>query len=143
MAEMQTQQSLHEIARFYRRLQGSAVAIAVLALVWLLAPILTPFVFAGMLGWLGDPMVDRLEATGRSRNTAVILVFSLMLLLLVLALLILVPLIERQLLTLIESMPRYRDWFIGTALPWLEHRTGLQLLAWFDTGRIIDTVRAH
>jgi len=143
MAEMQTQHSLHEIARFYRRLQGSAVAVAVLALVWLLAPILTPFVFAGMLGWLGDPMVDRLEATGRSRNTAVILVFSLMLLLLVLALLILVPLIERQLLTLIESMPRYRDWFIGTALPWLEQRTGLQLLAWFDTGRIIDTVRAH
>src|SRR5687768_18613134 len=93
---MQTQHSLHEIARFYRRLQGSAVAVAVLALVWLLAPILTPFVFAGMLGWLGDPMVDRIEATGRSRNTAVILVFSLMLLLLVLALLILVPLIERS-----------------------------------------------
>ena len=45
----------------------------------------------------------------------------------VLALLILVPLIERQIVTLVDSLPRYRDWFIGTALPWLEARTGLQI----------------
>lgn len=143
MADMETGQSLHEIARFYRRVQGAAIATGVFLLVWVLAPILSPFVFAALLGWLGDPLVDRLEASGRSRNTAVILVFSVMVLLLVLALLILVPLIERQILTLVESMPRYRDWFVGTALPWLEQRTGLQILAWFDTGRIIETLRAH
>ena len=52
---------------------------------------------AALLGWLGDPLVDRLERRGRSRNLGVVLVFTLMVLLLVLALLILVPLVERQL----------------------------------------------
>jgi predicted PurR-regulated permease PerM len=140
---MDTQRSLHEIAGFYRRLQATAIAAGVVVLVWLLAPILTPFVFAALLGWLGDPLVDRIEAAGRSRNTAVILVFSVMVLVLVLALLILVPLIERQILTLVASLPRYREWIFDTALPWLEQRTGLQLRAWFDAGRIIETVRAH
>lgn len=140
---MDSQDSLFEIARFYRRVQGAAITLAVLWVVWLLAPILTPFVLAALLGWLGDPLVDRLVATGRSRNTAVVLVFALMVLLIVLALVLLVPLIERQVLTLVESLPRYRDWFVGTALPWLEQRTGLQVLAWFDADRIIETVRAH
>jgi hypothetical protein len=39
----------------------AAVGLGVLWLVWLLAPILTPFVFAALLGWLGDPLVDRLQ----------------------------------------------------------------------------------
>ena len=43
---------------------------------------------AALLGWLGDPWVDRLERSGRSRTTAVVLVFTLMLLLLVLSLVI-------------------------------------------------------
>ena len=55
---------LGSIADFLRRLQWAALALGVLWLVWLLAPILSPFVFAALLGWLGDPMVDRLEARG-------------------------------------------------------------------------------
>lgn len=141
--QMDSRQSLFEIARFYRRVQAAAVWAGVLFLVWVLAPILSPFVFAALLGWLGDPLVDRIERSGRSRNIAVILVFTLMVLLLVLVMLILVPLIERQILTLVASLPRYRDWFMGTALPWLEQRTGLQLLAWLDTERIVEMVRSH
>lgn len=140
---MDSRHSLFEIARFYRRVQFTALAVAVVCLVWILAPILTPFVFAALLGWLGDPLVDRLERAGRSRNTAVILVFTLMVLLLLLALIILVPVIERQIMTLVGALPGYRIWFTGTALPWLENRTGLQLVAWFDTGHIIEMLRAH
>ena len=110
-----------------RRLQWAGVALGVLWLVWLLAPILTPFVVAALLGWLGDPLVDRLQLAGRSRNTAVILVFALMALLLALVLVILVPLIEGQIATLIDSLPRYRLWVTGVAIPWIEGRTGLQL----------------
>ncbi|MDI1251904.1 AI-2E family transporter [Thermomonas sp.] len=131
------------IADFLRRLQWTALSLGVLGLVWLLAPILSPFVFAALLGWLGDPLVDRLERAGRSRNTAVIMVFSVMCLVLILALVILVPLLERQVLTLMESLPRYRDWFIGTALPWLEQRTGLQILAWLDPSRLFILIREH
>lgn len=134
---------LGSIADFLRRLQWTALGAGVLWLVWLLAPILSPFVFAALLGWMGDPLVDRLERGGRSRNTAVILVFSLMSLILILALVILVPLLERQIITLMESLPRYRDWFIGTALPWFEHRTGLQILAWLDPTRLFTLIREH
>ncbi len=142
---MTTESDSHlcSIADFLRRLQWAVLTMVVLWLVWLLAPILSPFVLAALLGWLGDPLVDRLERAGRSRNTAVILVFSVMCLALVIALVILVPLLERQVLTLMESLPGYRDWFIGTALPWLEHRTGLQILAWLDPTRLFTLIREH
>jgi predicted PurR-regulated permease PerM len=105
--------------------------------------VLTPFVVAALLGWLGDPLVDRIERSGRSRNFGVVLVFTLMVLLLVLALVILVPLVQRQLATLADSLPSYRDWFLGTALPWLEQRTGLQIAEWLNPQRLIELVRAH
>ena len=134
---------LREIARFYRRLQWLAVAVLAGWLLWLLAPVLSPFVFAALLGWLGDPLVDRIERRGLSRNTAVLLVFGGMMLALVLALVLLLPLLERQVVTLVQSLPRYRDWLVGTVLPWLERRTGLQLLAWLDPERLIELVRSH
>ena len=134
---------LATIARFYRRLQWAALALGVGWLVWLLAPILSPFVFAALLGWLGDPLVDRLQRAGRSRNTAVILVFSAMVLVLVVALVLLVPLLERQVMTLVESLPGYRDWLVATALPWLERTAGLQLLSWLDPDRLFTLVREH
>ena len=134
---------LHQIARFYRRLQWTAVALLVGALLWLLAPVLTPFVFAALLGWLGDPLVDRIERRGLSRNTAVLLVFGAMMLALALALVLLVPLLERQIVVLVQSLPHYRDWVVGTVVPWLERRTGMQLLAWMDPERLIELVRSH
>ncbi|MFO1474329.1 MAG: AI-2E family transporter [Lysobacterales bacterium] len=134
---------LHEIARFYRRLQWTVVALLAGWLLWLLAPVLSPFVFAALLGWLGDPLVDRIERRGLSRNTAVLLVFGGMMLVLALALVLLVPLLERQILTLVQSLPRYRDWLVGTVVPWLEHRTGMQLMAWLDPERLIELVRSH
>ena len=140
---MPTIAPLHEIARFYRRLQWAAVALLLCWLLWLLAPVLSPFVFAALLGWLGDPLVDRIERRGLSRNAAVLLVFGGMMLVLVLALLLLLPLLERQIVTLVQSLPRYRDWLVGTVLPWLERRTGMQLMAWLDPERLIDLVRSH
>jgi len=134
-------QALDDIARFLRRLQWTALALAVCWLVWVLAPILTPFVFALMLAWLGDPLVDRLELAGRSRNVAVTLVFTAMALIVLACLLILVPLMERQIETLIASWPHYRDWFMLTALPWVEQRTGLELTEWLDFGHITQLVR--
>jgi predicted PurR-regulated permease PerM len=132
-----------DLATFLRRLQWTLLALAACWLLWLLAPILTPFVFGAMLGWLGDPVVDRLERMGRSRNTAVMLVFGTMSVLVLLALVVLVPLVEAQIVTLFESLPHYRDWFVGTVLPWLERRTGLELLAWLDPERLFQLVRAH
>ncbi|MCC4586675.1 AI-2E family transporter [Xanthomonas melonis] len=132
-----------EIALFLRRLKWAAVIVGVLWVVALLAPILTPFVLALLLAWLGDPLVDRIERAGRSRNVAVSLVFVLATLLFVLALMILVPMIERQIMTLIEALPQMRTWAIRTAIPWLEAKTGVELMGWLDPERLIEWIRSH
>jgi predicted PurR-regulated permease PerM len=131
------------LAIFLRRLQWGMCVLAIAWLVWLLAPVLTPFVIAGLLGWLGDPVVDRLERSGRSRNTSVILVFSAMAAVMLLALLLLLPLLQRQLVTAFASLPRYREWLVGTGLPWLEQKTGLELVGWLDPQRLFALARAH
>lgn len=140
---MDSHASLSEIARFLRRLQWTALALGALWLLWVLAPVLTPFVIAAMLGWLGDPLVDRLERTGRSRNTAVILVFSAMALVVAIVLVLLVPLIERQIATLIASMPHYRDWLIRTAVPWVETRTSMEISTWLDFNHLLELIRTN
>ncbi len=137
------QTAVNDIARFLKRLQWALVALAAGWLMWLMGPVLTPFVVAAMLGWLGDPLVDRLERGGRSRNVAVILVFALMALLLALALLILVPMLQRQIATLVQSLPSYRDWFGDTAIPWLEQRTRLELSTWLNPEYLIEQLRVH
>src|SRR5205823_3512962 len=47
-------------------------------LLYLLSPVLTPFLIAVLLAYLGDPIVDRLEALRCSRTTAIITVFAVM-----------------------------------------------------------------
>lgn len=140
---MHRDEDLATIATFYRRVQWAALGLGVVWVVWMLAPILSPFVFAALLGWLGDPMVDRLETRRISRNTAVILVFGAMTVVLLVVTVLLIPVLEDQVMTLVNSLPGYRDWFVGTALPWVEHRTGLQILSWLDPERLFVLIREH
>ncbi|WP_240126367.1 AI-2E family transporter [Thermomonas alba] len=139
---MQRDQDLATIAAFYRRVQWTALGLGLVWCLWLLAPILSPFALAALLGWLGDPMVDRLERR-MSRNSAVVLVFAAMTLLLLLAAVLLLPLLEEQIMILVDSLPGYRDWFVQIALPWIERRTGLQILAWLDPQHLFQLIREH
>ncbi len=112
-------------------------------LLWLLGPILTPFVVSALLAWLGDPMVARLERAGRSRTVAVSLVFLLMVLVLVLALLVIVPLLESQIFKLIDWLPQLAVWIQATAIPWLEQRTGMKLAAYIDPTYLLELLKSH
>jgi len=132
-----------EIALFLRRLKFVAVAVMIGWVVWLLAPILMPFVLALALAWLGDPLVDRIEATGRSRNTGVILVFVAMVLVITAMMLVLVPMIERQITTLIATAPQAQAWVLQTGIPWFEQKTGLEVMQWMDPDRLMEWIRSH
>ncbi|MCD5967317.1 AI-2E family transporter, partial [Stenotrophomonas maltophilia] len=132
-----------EIAQFLRRLKYILFAGLIGWVVWLLAPILTPFVLALALAWLGDPLVDRIEATGRSRMTGVVLVFAAMVLVIVALLLVLVPMIERQITTLIAVAPQAQAWLMEKGIPWFEQKTGLEVMQWLDPDRLIEWVRSH
>ena len=89
-------------------------------LLYLLSPILTPFVISALLAYLGDPLADRLEARGIKRTLAVALVFSVLFVLLLLLLLLLIPRIEAQISQLLQKLPGYLEWLRGTALPYLQ-----------------------
>ena len=126
-----------------RRWQWFALAIAIGGLIWLLAPILTPFVISALLAWMGDPMVARLERSGRSRSTAVILVFTLMALILVLAVLVLVPLLEDQLNQLLDWLPNLANWITVTAVPWIEQRFHVQIRHYVDPQVLVTLLKSH
>lgn len=108
--------------------------------IYLLAPILTPFVVGALLAYLGDPLADRLETWKMSRTTAVVIVFFVMLMVFVAVLLLLIPALESQVARLIGDLPRYLEWIRDIAIPWLEKRLGLEL-GTIDAGRFVDLVK--
>ncbi len=94
-------------------------------LIYLLAPILFPFLLAALLAYLGDPLADKLQSLRMSRTWAVIVVFSGFLLVLILALLLLVPQIEKQIVYLLSKLPDYIDAIQHRLIPWLAAQFGI------------------
>lgn len=95
-------------------------ATAILAgLLYLLAPVLAPFLAATLIAYAVNPLVARLQTLGLARVAAVIVVFSGLALTVVVMLLVLVPLLERQLVRLVHNLPAYIDRVQVWLLPWL------------------------
>ncbi|OGT20509.1 MAG: AI-2E family transporter [Gammaproteobacteria bacterium RBG_16_57_12] len=94
-------------------------------LIYLLAPILTPFLVSAILAYLCDPLVDRLQRYKLSRTVAVVVVYLLLFFLVLLLLLVLVPVLYQQLVALIQSIPAYLELAQNTVLPWLAQQLGL------------------
>ena len=82
------------------------IAIALVGwLIWLLTPVLTPFVAAALLAYIGDPLADRLQRFNIPRTIAVVCVFLLTFLAIGLLVLLVVPLISSQIGALMEALP--------------------------------------
>jgi predicted PurR-regulated permease PerM len=93
--------------------------------IYILHPILSPFLVALLLAYMGDPLADRLEKLGLSRTLSVVAVFALFTLILMALLLVLVPMLAKQLYRLYELAPQILDWLQHTALPWTQAKLGL------------------
>lgn len=96
-------------------------------LVYLLGPVLTPFLVAALLAYLGDPLADRLERWRLPRTAAVVVVFLVFTLAFAALLLLLVPLLEGQLARLANAFPRGLEWLSDQVIPRLEGLLGLEL----------------
>lgn len=96
-------------------------------LLFLLSPILTPFIISVLLAYMGDPLCDKLEARGRSRTWAVVTVFAALLLGFALVVLILIPMGSAQMQSLSHKLPEYTAWFTDTAIPRLGETLGVSL----------------
>ena len=74
-------------------------------LLYLLAPILTPFVAAALLAYIGDPLADHLERLKVPRTLAVVIVFLLTFLLIGLLIVLVLPLFQAQIGALLDALP--------------------------------------
>ena len=135
--------AVEDIATFFRRLQWALLLVGVGFLIWVLTPVLTPFAAAALLAWMGDPVVDRLQKRGFSRNGAVALVFTVMVLVLIVLVLILVPAIESQIEVLARSVPVWIEWAVRTGLPWVQAKVGLNVTAWLDPDNLLEMLRRN
>jgi predicted PurR-regulated permease PerM len=95
-------------------------------LLYLLAPVLSPFLAGALLAYLGDPLVDRLETYKLPRTGAVVVVFVTIVLLLLLLPLILLPLIEQQISALVTKLPSYIDWIQQTVIPFISQALNIE-----------------
>ncbi len=98
-------------------------------LIYLLQPILTPFLVALALAYLGDPLVDRLERLGLGRTIGVLIVFLLFLGLLVAAALVLIPQLLNEVASLVKQIPNFILWLQETGSPWIMQQFGVDPFA--------------
>jgi predicted PurR-regulated permease PerM len=109
--------------------------------IYLLAPILTPFLVSALLAYLGNPVVDRLVRWRWPRPLAVAVVFMLFLLLVVGLLFFLIPALQAQITSFITKAPTYLDWLQNEALPRLQALLGVELS--LDIEAIRQTLLGH
>jgi predicted PurR-regulated permease PerM len=102
--------------------------IVVLALLmYLLGPILAPFVAAGILAYICNPLVQRLIDRKVPRTWAVVLVMSGLLLLASLLLLIMLPLLEKEIGLFVTRFPEWIEAARMQLLPQLQQWFGVSI----------------
>ncbi len=101
------------------------LGIITISLVYLLSPILMPFLAGAFLAYLGDPLVDRLESWKLSRTLSVTIVFVSIILTLLLIFLFLVPVLETQVKRFVSVLPHYLDWAMAMLAPYLQDSLGV------------------
>lgn len=121
--------------------QWLLVAVVIGGLLYLLSPILAPFVAAAILTYICNPMVQRLRAWKVPRTGAVVLVMLGLLLALVLLLLIMLPLLQKEISLLMVRVPEWLESARVRGLPLLQQWFGIQL-EW-DTQALKDMLAKH
>ena len=106
-------------------LAGAALVVALLF--YLLGPILAPFMFAAILAYICDPLVDRLQRRRVPRTVATVLVLLLLVGLFILLMLIMVPLFQKEVTLLSQRLPGYVTALNEKLIPWLNDKLGLTL----------------
>ena len=118
------------------------VGFIIAALLYILQPVLTPFVVGIFIAYLADPFADRIEAKGYNRTLATLIVFAVITLVIVAITLLIAPLIVKQLQTLIASLPQIGDWYNAALVPWLQTTLGVDLSG-INLKLVTDTVSAE
>ncbi len=120
------------------------ITVAIFAfLLYLLLPILTPFLIAAILAYICDPLVDKLSKYGIGnfkvgRTLATVLVMLGILGVMTLLFLIIVPLLQKESLLLVERLPALIANIRNNVEPWLQTKFGISLN--IDSTQIQDLI---
>lgn len=117
------------------------IAAIIGVLLYLLAPILAPFLFAAILAYICSPWVARLEKLKIPHTPSVALVMLLLFGVMISLLLVMVPLFSRQMALLVERLPGYLDWLRQHLSPWLQDRFGVELQ--LDSAHLREALATH
>ena len=96
-------------------------------LLYLLGPILSPFLIAGVLAYLGNPLVTRLQRWHVGRSLGTTLVFLVALLLAAAVIIALLPVVRTQTLIAISYIRQYANLLQTQFLPEISQRLGIAL----------------
>ena len=96
-----------------------ALAAVALALVWLLGPVLTPFLIGAVLAYALHPLVQRMVARGVPRVLSVVVVEVLAIVVALAVLLLIVPILSKQAPLLREQIPQLAERLNHSLVPWL------------------------
>ena len=102
-----------------RSLVWAALGAAAVLMLWLLAPVLTPFIVAAVLAYALHPAVEALAARRVPRIVAVMLVEVLAIAALLALMLLVVPIVSKELPLLREQLPLLAEHLNRRASPWL------------------------
>jgi predicted PurR-regulated permease PerM len=102
-----------------RSLVWFAAAAAAVLLLWLLGPVLTPFIVAAVLAYALHPAVEALAARRMPRLAAVVLVEVVAIVALLALVLLIIPVIAKEVPLLKEQIPLLADRANKTLVPWL------------------------
>ena len=110
-----------------------AFLLATGGLIYLLGPILTPFLAGALLAYIFDPLVGRLEKRGLSRTVGTVVVIVLAGLVLLALLLVALPMFQGQFAELSQRVPAALDLLHTRFLPWLQQTFGIAIDINLDT----------
>jgi predicted PurR-regulated permease PerM len=109
-----------------------AAFVVLAGLLWLLSPILLPFVIGIALAYALDPLAKRLTRHGVSRLVAALIILGGFVLIFVLLLLLILPLLAKQFSGFIENAPSYvlrlQSYVSDPDNPWLKRIIGDNLV---------------
>ena len=104
-----------------------AAGLAILGLLYALSPILTPFLLAGILAYISNPVTDRLTGWGLPRLLAVVLVILALAALTAGLVLIILPLLYEEAAVLAARTPEALALANEKLAPWLRQNFGIRL----------------
>ena len=120
-------------------LSGIAVILWVL---YLLKPVVLPFVAAFLVAYLFSPLVDKIHKIGLPRWLAISIVFIGIGVVLTLAMWYLVPLVWQQLMYARDSIPAGIHWLNYTFLPWVSQTFSVEPME-IDTQQMSTVVMEY